>query len=419
MINKKHNDRFIPSRVNSRLHEHPLETINENIYNNRSDYINICNVEGMLNDKILAYYSGNHYTNDNFSFIHTNNTKETKVLLKCNRPYQVLDAPNLSTDYYNNLFSCSLNNMVTIPLANKVYLYDWNKMKKQTHTIDCYFEITNTSFSPDNTNILVSTDVNYKLELCDINYSRKRRTLSGGISNKGYVCVSDWKTHKVFACGHKRGSISIHDIRCSNNLKSESKTHSSTVCGLKYCPNGKYIASGGNDDKVMIWDTCYMDKPIHILRSHKAGVRAIAWNHMKSYELLTGGGTNDHNIKLWNLNKDINEQNIKNVDATEQVTNLYWSCDSKEIVSTHGFTRNCVKIWNSKDFTTIKNLPNCKKRIINSVMNIEKTKLITDSSVASDETISFWNIFSHTQNNTINNISNLNCGKYIGYVTIR
>ena len=46
------------------------------------------------------------------------------------------------------------------------------------------------------------------------------------------------------------------------------------VCGLAYSKDGKYLASGGNDNKVNIWadrDTT----PLHTLIEHTAAVKAL------------------------------------------------------------------------------------------------------------------------------------------------
>jgi WD40 repeat protein len=30
--------------------------------------------------------------------------------------------------------------------------------------------------------------------------------------------------------------------------------HRQEICGLKWCPNGRYLASGSNDNTVCVWD---------------------------------------------------------------------------------------------------------------------------------------------------------------------
>ena len=48
----------------------------------------------------------------------------------------------------------------------------------------------------------------------------------------------------------------------------------SQVCGLAYSKDGKYLASGGNDNKVNIW--CDRETtPLHTLIEHTAAVKAL------------------------------------------------------------------------------------------------------------------------------------------------
>ena len=49
------------------------------------------------------------------------------------------------------------------------------------------------------------------------------------------------------------------------------------VCGLKWSPDKQYLASGGNDNKLMLW-SCHSSRPVHVFNDHLAAVKAIAWS---------------------------------------------------------------------------------------------------------------------------------------------
>ena len=49
--------------------------------------------------------------------------------------------------------------------------------------------------------------------------------------------------------------------------------HTMEVCGLKWSPDGCYLASGSNDNNVCIWRTLITDKPVHLLSGHEAAVK--------------------------------------------------------------------------------------------------------------------------------------------------
>ena len=54
--------------------------------------------------------------------------------------------------------------------------------------------------------------------------------------------------------------------------------HTQEVCGLKWSPDGKYLASGGNDNLLMIWDagvntTNNTATPVFTFNQHQAAVK--------------------------------------------------------------------------------------------------------------------------------------------------
>jgi WD40 repeat protein len=49
------------------------------------------------------------------------------------------------------------------------------------------------------------------------------------------------------------GDILIYDVRQKDCII-KFQAHRQEVCGLKWCPNGRYLASGSNDNTVCVWD---------------------------------------------------------------------------------------------------------------------------------------------------------------------
>ena len=58
------------------------------------------------------------------------------------------------------------------------------------------------------------------------------------------------------------------------------------VCGLKWSFDDQQLASGGNDNKLFIWDASSMS-PLTRFNEHTAAVKAIAWS---PHQVLWGGG---------------------------------------------------------------------------------------------------------------------------------
>jgi WD40 repeat protein len=49
------------------------------------------------------------------------------------------------------------------------------------------------------------------------------------------------------------GDILLYDVRQKECII-KFQHHRQEICGLKWCPNGRYLASGSNDNTVCVWD---------------------------------------------------------------------------------------------------------------------------------------------------------------------
>lgn len=68
---------------------------------------------------------------------------------------------------------------------------------------------------------------------------------------------------------------------------------------MKWSFDGTQLASGGNDNKLFIWDVKSAN-PLSKFSDHTAAVKAIAWNPLQNGVLASGGGTADRCIRFWN-----------------------------------------------------------------------------------------------------------------------
>lgn len=78
-----------------------------------------------------------------------------------------------------------------------------------------------------------------------------------------------------------------------------SRSRTCQVCGLKWSPDERELASGGNDNQLLIWNA---HSTQHVIRygDHTAAVKAIAWSPHQHGLLASGGGTADRTIRFWN-----------------------------------------------------------------------------------------------------------------------
>lgn len=154
--------------------------------------------------------------------------------------------------------------------------------------------------------------------------------------------------------------------------------HRQEVCGLKWSFDDKYLASGGNDNKLLVWSTALGHSssstagnltrnamntdenfnssndtnpratsntskcPLYEFTDHHAAVKALCWSPHQHGVLASGGGTADRHIRFWNVSSGCG---LAHIDTGSQVCNIMWSKTVNEIVSTHGYSLNQINIW--------------------------------------------------------------------------
>ena len=72
--------------------------------------------------------------------------------------------------------------------------------------------------------------------------------------------------------------IHNHDVRVENHHVATLESHTQEVCGLKWSPDGKYLASGGNDNMVNVWDASAGTgtAPVYSFTQHRSAVKVNA-----------------------------------------------------------------------------------------------------------------------------------------------
>jgi cell division cycle protein 20 (cofactor of APC complex) len=148
-------------------------------------------------------------------------------------------------------------------------------------------------------NVLAVGNSKHQVELWDVNVGRKVRCMRSQIGRVGSL---SWNQH-ILTSGSRYGHIHHHDVRVAEHHVGSLEAHTQEVCGLKWSPDGRYLASGGNDNMVAIWDWNFHQttQPLHSLHEHEAAVKAIAWCPWQNNILATGGGTQCGHIKVFML----------------------------------------------------------------------------------------------------------------------
>lgn len=305
--------------------------------------------------------------------------RQSRVVSKV--PYKVLDAPELADDFYLNLVDWGSANVLGVGLGSSVYI--WHAQTSQVSKL-CTLEddvITSLSWIQKGTHIAIGTGKGL-VQIWDAEKARRLRTMTGHTARVGSLA---WNTH-ILTSGSRDRTIYHRDVRAPDQWFRKLSGHKQEVCGLRWnCDDGQ-LASGGNDNKLIVWDRI-SDTPQWKFADHTAAVKAIAWSPHQRGLLASGGGTADRRIVFHDTIRGLG---ISEVDTGSQVCNIAWSRNSNEIVSTHGYSQNQIVVWKYPSMTQVVSLTGHTYRVLYLAMSPDGRVIVTG---AGDETLRFWNVF--------------------------
>lgn len=313
-------------------------------------------------------------------------------------PFKVLDAPELQDDFYLNLVDWSAQNVLAVGLGSCVYL--WSACTSQvTRLCDLSSDtntVTSVSWNERGNLVAVGTHHGY-ITIWDVAASKQINKLNGHSARVGALA---WNSD-VISSGSRDRLIIQRDTRAvPHQGERRLNGHRQEVCGLKWSPDNQYLASGGNDNRLYIWNQHSLNH-MQSYTDHMAAVKAIAWSPHHHGLLASGGGTADRCIRFWNT---LTGQPMQSVDTGSQVCNLAWSKHSSELVSTHGYSQNQILVWKYPSLTQVAKLTGHSYRVLYLALSPDGEAIVTG---AGDETLRFWNVFSKARNQ-IENKSVLN-----------
>lgn len=320
-------------------------------------------------------------------------------------PYRVLDAPDLADDFYLNLVDWSSQNILAVGLGASVYLWD-----AVTGSVERLCDLGNRKISGlswigAGTHLAIGTSMG-QVEIWDAAAFRCTRSMTGHESRVGSLA---WNEH-ILSTGSRDRLILNRDVRVPQHYVEKLENfHKQEICGLRWNVEENKLASGGNDNRLLVWEGVGSGRPTHVFEEHSAAIKAILWNPHQRGVLASGGGTADRRIKVWNT---LTGAKLNDVDTGLQVCNLVWSKNSQELVSTHGYSKNQVVIWKYSQasgsgsssgissgsngrsdpyqLTQIASLTGHTYRVLYLAMSPDGESIVTG---AGDETLRFWKVF--------------------------
>jgi cell division cycle 20-like protein 1 (cofactor of APC complex) len=297
-------------------------------------------------------------------------------------PYKILDAPSLQDDFYFNIVDWSAQNYITIGLVNHVY--SLNASTGKSFKLTSYYgdNLVSAISSNDSGSMMAVGTTGGKLDIFDFEKYTNIKTITG---HSGRVGALAWKEN-IIASGSRDSFIMISDVRSRKPFEAKLEGHRQEICGLSFNSFDWQLASGGNDNKVMVWDAGRASEVMR-MSEHIAAVKALSWSSHQNGLLATGGGSTDKTIKLWNVKTS---SLVKSIDTGSQVCALRFSKSVNELVSTHGFSQNQIEVWRIPDMERVATLKGHTERVLYLDISPNGEDIVTASA---DETLRFWKVF--------------------------
>ena len=304
-------------------------------------------------------------------------------------PERILDAPNMSDDYYLNLLDWSSSNVLAVALGGEVYLWD-----ASTGNIDLLCEmptsgdaVTSVQWMPDGAHIAIGTNnATSDILLWDVAHKKQKRVLRG---HEARVSALAWNGAVLSSAG--RDTVILHhDVREKHAVVGCGRgAHVQEICGLKWNAEGTQLASGGNDNLACIWDlsSSAQQQPRFTLSDASAAVKALAWCPFQRNTLATGAGTADRHIRFYNSSTGAL---VNSIDTQSQVTSLQWSLTERELLSSHGFSRNQLCVWKYPTLVKVAELEGHTSRVLHTSVSADGSCVVSG---AADETLRFWKVW--------------------------
>ncbi|XP_065031753.1 cell division cycle 20.2, cofactor of APC complex-like [Musa acuminata AAA Group] len=249
------------------------------------------------------------------------------------------------------------NNVLAIGLEDAVYLWDAaNESTKLLQPVEDRGSITCIHWSPDCAVLAVAFG-NSDLALIDPATGHVMDGMED--ENQAPVLSLAWRSNSILTVGRFDGTVVDYDFRKDDMFICFYNGHRRRVCSLKWSMlSGRYLASGGQDKLVHIWDACMLvsrDHPrqrqwLHRISSHTSIVKAVDWCPTRSNLLASGGGCNNNCVKFWNT---VNGACLNSIDVGSEVCALLWDKNKSELLTSHGSPNNQLTLWNYPSMTRV------------------------------------------------------------------
>ena len=171
--------------------------------------------------------------------------------------------------------------------------------------------------------------------------------------------------------------------------------HTSPVQIVSFSPNGRRIASAGDDNTIKLWDSTTGEE-LRTLVGHAGPVTSVSFSPDGQF---IASGSRDRTFKLWDVDSG---KKLKTIKRYTPVLSVCFSPDGRQIaVASHD---GVIKLWDPLRAEEIMDLEGHTNRVL-SVSYSTDSRLI--ASASSDETVKVWDAHTGQELKTLDGDSRL------------
>ena len=312
----------------------------------------IAGVAIIYKDEIKSFVVANLWQKHPEAEVKTTKVKTTKIeTAKVSKPTQ---KPN------RTVTGALQKNVAPNPLLNQI----------STHQ----GAIVATAFTKDG-RWLVTLGTDNSLKIWNARSNSLHSTINLGEGTPTALSIQDSRA----AVGHDNGAIGIWNLATSA-LERQFQRNEASIWSLAYTGTSGRLAAASHDWKVALWDTNSPSKPVHVFEKHNNAVQSIAFSPQLDY-LATGGA--DRHVNVYNLRTlDFIRTYRRHNDF---VTSLAFSPDGKQLAT--GTLKGEIRIWSSKSRRLLRKLRGHKGEVTDLAFSENGSRL---ASAGADGTVRIW-----------------------------
>lgn len=256
------------------------------------------------------------------------------------------DAPGYISNFYHQDIDWSMSNLFGISMGDSVYTRCMTTGRITKAYVEHEMLITALSFCKSDSGKSFAACGCQTVSVVDVETCNIVRKFDK--PQHDIVTAMDWNaSHPIVLLGSRLGVLCFVDVRTPNGTVALKRNahNNKGLCGARIHNDGLRVVSGCDFGTVRLWDLRKLQNNapfIHELSGHVGSVKAIDWCPWNSNILATGGGTEDNNVIIWDVNK---LSAIAKYNTTSQITGIKWSAYTKQFVISQGFGGNRASVY--------------------------------------------------------------------------